>query len=251
MEHLATRVLLQPAPALPAESAPAPALDFLQVMLNAPASVKALVGLLLVMALVSWFVVGVKALRLGQAGRQSRRFLDLFWGQAQSGTWDTDRLEAVYGQLDAYRQSPVARVFHAGYVELARVMQRPEGHDVDSIERAVSRSRTAEMTQLESLLSFLATTGSTAPFIGLLGTVLGILDVFHSIGATGSASLDVLGPKIAEALFVTAIGLFVAIPAVMAYNYFVRRLRVLGSEMEGFGSDYLNIVRRHFLAPTH
>jgi biopolymer transport protein TolQ len=98
------------------------------------------------------------------------------------------------------------------------------------------------------MVPFLATTGSTAPFVGLFGTVWGIMNSFINIGAQKNASLDVVAPGIAEALIATAIGLAAAIPAVMAYNYFLRRINVLSSEMENFSSDYLNIVRRHFLA---
>jgi biopolymer transport protein TolQ len=94
---------------------------------------------------------------------------------------------------------------------------------------------------------FLATTGSAAPFIGLFGTVIGIMTAFQSISGKGNATLDTVGPHIAEALFATAIGLVAAVPAVMAYNYFVRRIRVLRSEMETFEQDYLNIIKRHFL----
>lgn len=119
--------------------------------------------------------------------------------------------------------------------------------DIENVERALRRTAGNEMTALETLLPFLATTGSVAPFIGLFGTVWGIMQSFISIHGHGSASLDVVAPGIAEALIATAIGLVAAIPAVMAYNYFLRRIRVLESEIESFGYDYLNIVRRHFL----
>ena len=118
---------------------------------------------------------------------------------------------------------------------------------IDNISRALRRATTSEITRLEKYTTFLATTGSTAPFIGLFGTVWGIMTAFKGIGETGSASLAVVAPGIAEALISTAIGLAAAIPAVMAYNYFVRRIRVLESEMESFSYDYLNIVRRNFL----
>ena len=95
---------------------------------------------------------------------------------------------------------------------------------------------------------FLATTGSTAPFIGLFGTVVGILLAFQKIGATGQATIQTVGPDIAHALIATAAGLVAAIPAVMAYNYFNARIRILNSEMENFSSDFLNIVKRHFAA---
>lgn len=220
---------------------------FFQVMLNAPAEVKALLAVLIVMLVVSFFVMGIKMVRMIQASSQSKRFLDLFWADEASGNgWAPERLETIYGQLKPLDGSPLAKVFHAGYVELARLTgeQRPD-ESIENVERALRRASVTEMTKLEALLPWLATTGSTAPFIGLLGTVLGILAVFHQIG--DDASLAVIGPKIAEALYVTAVGLAAAIPAVMAYNYFLRKIRVIESEVETFASDYLNIVRRHFL----
>lgn len=250
MEHdlsSARLVTLQAAPV--AQRAPVADTGFWDVLLNAPPEVKALIVVLTVMLLVSFFIVGVKAVRMIQASTQSKRFLDLFWAEEATGIWAPERLEAIYSRLKPLSGSPLARVFHAGYVELARVSggNRQSDDDLENVERALRRASVTEMTKIEALLPFLATTGSTAPFIGLLGTVLGILDVFHRIGAADDASLTVIGPKIAEALYVTAIGLAAAIPAVMAYNYFVRKIRVLESEVETFASDYLNIVKRHFL----
>lgn len=242
MEHepiLAPFVLLQ------ATTTAAP--GFVDVMLNAPWEVKALVLVLVVMFLTSLFVMGVKAVRMFQASSQSKRFLDLFWADEASGHWAPERLETIYSQLKSLDGSPLAKVFHAGYVELARLSNDTRRDEsIDNVERALRRASVTEMTKLEALLPWLATTGSTAPFIGLAGTVLGILAVFHQMGGD-DASLQVIGPKIAEALYVTAIGLGAAIPAVMAYNYFVRKVRVIESEVETFASDYLNIVRRHFL----
>jgi len=223
--------------------------SWLALVLAAPAEVKALIIVLLVMMLISWFIVGVKIVGLLQATLQTRRFLDLFWAEEDTGTWSPDRIETVYAQIKSLNKSPLAKVFHSGYVELARISSGTPDREgtLENIERSLRRSGTTEMTKLESLLPFLATTGSVSPFIGLLGTVLGILEVFHQLGGSGDASLGVVGPKIAEALFVTAIGLFAAIPAVMAYNYFLRRIRVIEAEVETFGSDFLNIVKRHFL----
>ncbi|MEZ4337464.1 MAG: MotA/TolQ/ExbB proton channel family protein [Sandaracinaceae bacterium] len=223
--------------------------NFWNLVMAAPLVVKALILVLVVMMLVSWFIVGAKLVRMFQATSETRRFLQLFWAEEESGTWAPERIETVYAQIKSLNHSPLAKVFHAGYVELARLTSGSADREgvLDNVERSLRRSSTTEMTKLESLLPFLATTGSTAPFIGLLGTVLGILEVFHQLGGTGDASLGAVGPKIAEALFVTAIGLFAAIPAVMAYNYFVRRVRVIEAEVETFGSDFLNIVKRHFL----
>lgn len=224
--------------------------SYWNLVINAPPLVKALIMVLVVMALTSWFIMGAKAVRLFDASTKTRRFLVLFWAEEESGTWAPERIESVYSQIEQVNSSPLAKVFHAGYVELARVTTGGASRDglLENIERALRRSSTTEMTKLESLLPFLATTGSTAPFIGLLGTVLGILEVFHRLGDSGGdASLGTVGPKIAEALFVTAIGLLAAIPAVMAYNYFLRKIRVIEAEVETFGSDFLNIVKRHFL----
>jgi biopolymer transport protein TolQ len=134
-------------------------------------------------------------------------------------------------------------------VELARVLGSTGGRagELTNVERALRRAAMNEVTGLETMIPFLATTGSTAPFVGLFGTVWGIMNSFIEIGGQKSASLDVVAPGIAEALIATAIGLVAAIPAVMAYNYFLRRIHVLQTEMDAFQSDYLNIVRRHFL----
>src|SRR5262249_44531486 len=157
-------------------------------------------------------------------------FLDAFW-QAK-------RLDTMYQQAEVKRKSPIAQLFKAGYVELSKLQNQKSkqegsgwgeggGDDLENIERALRRSQTSQTTQLESMVPFLATVGSAAPFIGLFGTVWGIMDSFRSIGAKGSANLATVAPGIAEALITTAIGLVAAIPAVMAYNYFARKIKVL------------------------
>jgi biopolymer transport protein TolQ len=232
-------------------------LDPLQLIANASPVVMLVLALLATMSLVCWFVIGAKLVRLGQASRQSEAFLDQFWDPQLGNVWSVQRMERLYAGLPRDRRAPVASVFHAGYVELARVLggsdesarsQRHYGGDIENVARALRRASANEITSLEGMVPFLATTGSTAPFVGLFGTVWGIMSSFISIGAQKNASLDVVAPGIAEALIATAIGLAAAIPAVMAYNYFMRRINVLASEMDNFSSDYLNIVRRHFLA---
>jgi biopolymer transport protein TolQ len=204
--------------------------------------------LLLVFSLICWIIILYKAIYLRLAQRESARFLETFW-QAK-------RLDAIYQTSEELRRSPVAQVFKAGYAELSKLkgQKAKEGEamheqlgDLESIERALRRASMTEVTALESMVPFLATTGSTAPFIGLFGTVLGIVGSFHEIGAQGAAGFDVVAPGLADALFATAVGLLAAIPAVIAYNYFVRRIRVLSSEMDTFSSEFLNIVQRHFL----
>ena len=157
---------------------------------------------------------------------------------------------------EASPPSPVSEVFRAGYTELAKLQKRrqenPEGTgdelmgDIESVQRALDRARTTAITDMESRVPLLGTTASAGPFIGLFGTVWGIMNSFRNIGAKGAANLATVAPGIAEALVATAIGLMAAIPAVMAYNYFSRRIRVLSAEMETFSSDFLNIVRRRF-----
>jgi biopolymer transport protein TolQ len=232
-------------------------LDPWELILNASPVVMFVLFVLGCMSLICWFIIGAKLVRLSQAARQSESFLDQFWDPQLGNVWSVQRMERLYAGLPRDRRSPVASVFHAGYVELARVLggsdesarsQRHYGGDIENVARALRRAQANEVTTLESMVPFLATTGSTAPFVGLFGTVWGIMNSFIHIGAQKNASLDVVAPGIAEALIATAIGLVAAIPAVMAYNYFLRRINVLSSEMENFSSDYLNIVRRHFLA---
>jgi biopolymer transport protein TolQ len=238
-------------PATPAKSSH---LDPWQLVMEASPTVKLVLVVLVMMSLICWFIIGAKLFRLGRATRQSNRFLDIFWESGRgSRDWTAERLETIYSQLGVVNTSPLAKVFHAGYVELARVLgssgQRGNAGaaEMTNVERALRRASINEVTILETMVPFLATTGSTAPFVGLFGTVWGIMNSFIEIGGQKSASLDVVAPGIAEALIATAVGLVAAIPAVMAYNYFLRRIHVLQTEMDAFQSDYLNIVRRHFL----
>ncbi|GAB4207006.1 MAG: protein TolQ [Sandaracinaceae bacterium] len=242
-------VLLQAAQAAQGATEPH-RLDPLQLILDASLVVKLVMLVLVAMSVSSWFVVGTKLVRIVQAHRQSAAFLDVFWDKNEGNKWPADRLEAIYAKINQFPGSPLARVFHAGYVELAKITSSERGavaDDIENVERSLRRATGREMTQLENQLPVLATTGSVGPFIGLFGTVWGIMNSFLSIGAERGASLDVVAPGIAEALIATAIGLAAAIPAVMAYNYFVRRIRVLESETEAFAADYLNIVKRHYL----
>ena len=232
-----------------------------QLIMDASPVVKIVMLILVLMSMACWYIIGVKFRQLSRADNQSDRFLQLFWGQGQRGFWDVSRLEGIYAQLAPFAGSPLAKVFHAGYVELARITgstapqpasdypqaQPQTGGGLENVERALKRSSTGELTKIEGKLPFLATTGSTAPFIGLFGTVWGIMNSFLAIRAQGNASLDVVGGDIAEALIATALGLAAAIPAVMAYNYYLRRVRILEGEIESFTNDFLNIVRRHFL----
>jgi biopolymer transport protein TolQ len=223
-------------------------LDILQLILNASPVVKGVLGLLILMSIASWYVIASKALYLSNATSRSAKFQDAFW--------KTGRLDEIWRISEASPPSPVSEVFRAGYTELAKLQKRrqeaPEAAneellgDIESIQRALDRARTTAITDMESRVPLLGTTASAGPFIGLFGTVWGIMNSFRNIGAKGAANLATVAPGIAEALVATAIGLMAAIPAVMAYNFFSRRIRVLSAEMETFSSDFLNIVRRRF-----
>ncbi len=207
--------------------------------------------LLLAFSVVCWYIIGFKYWYLRRAKQDSDTFLEVFW--------QSKRLDEIYKTAQTMDKSPTALVFKAGYVELSKLQsETADAHgdanamhdnlsDLDSVERAMRRAQTAEVTQLERMVAFLATTGSSAPFVGLFGTVWGIMTSFMDITASGSASITVVAPGIAEALIATAIGLMAAIPAVIAYNMFVQKIKVLASEMDTFSSDFLNIVKRHVL----
>jgi biopolymer transport protein TolQ len=206
---------------------------------GADAIVKLTLLLLVLMSVVCWAIIFRKWLQLRRAARQSARFLDLFW--------KSKRLDEVYEKTSSYRRSPVAAVFKAGYTELAKITAGGgRGDDASpNLERSLRRAAAVEATGLERYVTFLATTGSTAPFIGLFGTVWGILRAFQKLGTADVASIQVVGPDISHALIATAVGLVAAIPAVMAYNYFNAGIRVIETEMDNFSSDFLNIVKRH------
>lgn len=203
--------------------------------------------LLVSFSVASWAIIVLKWLSIQKAQKMSISFLEMFW--------QSKRLDDIFARSEEMSESPIAQVFRAGYQELVKVKQRESKQEpgvvqhlggAENVERALRRAAMAEMTELSRLIPFLATVGSTAPFIGLFGTVVGIMKSFRDIGLSGSANLATVAPGIAEALIATAAGLAAAIPAVIAFNYFGNRIKVLGTEMENFSSDFMNIVRRHF-----
>jgi biopolymer transport protein TolQ len=215
-----------------------------ELVSGASPTVKVVMLILAGMSVLCWYIIGFKYLYLKRATKESRLFSDSFWRSKD--------IEQIYKNAQALKNSPISAMFLAGYTELAKLSgddptQRDRDSDLENVLRALRKAQTAETTKLESMIPFLATTGSAAPFIGLFGTVWGIMISFKTIGAQKTASLAVVAPHIGEALIATAIGLVAAIPAVMAYNYFTRRITVQLSEMETFEHDYLNIIRRHFL----
>jgi biopolymer transport protein TolQ len=218
----------------------------LELVLNAGPVVKLVLLILVYFSVVSWAIIFYKQLVIHRAIGDSERFLDFFWSKK---SFDT-----IGKGLDDYKHSPLTVLFREVYSELAQNRRQSEGEEdgnlvadlgeQERVARVLRRSTTSETHRLEKYLSFLATTGSAAPFIGLFGTVWGIMDAFHGIGTSGSASLAVVAPGISEALVATAIGLVAAIPAVIGYNHFVNKINVLIGEMDNFCQEMLNIVQR-------
>ncbi len=211
----------------------------------------------------SWAIIIHKWRLMQRIKRETRLFRELFA--------DSENLSIVYAATRQFHVSPLARIFAAGYAELrphlnTRMPMRghdgssdalngespnnPEPLQIGRFRRVLTQTASEEGVWLERHLSFLATTGSTTPFIGLFGTVWGIMNAFHGIGLRGSATLATVAPGISEALIATAAGLAVAIPAVMAYNHFVSKIRVQAAEMENFSTEFVSYAERELVKRT-
>lgn len=217
-------------------------------LLQASPVVQAVLLLLVGLSVVSWAIIFAKRRQLSVLRNENSAFLEVFW-KAPS-------LDAIHDQVSNHQGSSTAQLFVAGYNELQRLAESsqrkgnesasPQLSGLDNLTRALRKAMDNELVLLETNLTFLATTSSNAPFIGLFGTVWGILTSFHQIGATGSANLAVVAPGISEALIATAIGLAAAIPAGAAYNYFLTKVKREELELQNFSSDFLNIAKRNF-----
>ncbi len=209
--------------------------------------------ILLLFSVICWAIILLKSRQIRRAVKDSLAFNDFFW---KSGD-----LSDAYMRSRQFGHSPIARVFRIGYLELRKVIKssgyqsandgektlRARFSGSENVGRALRRAVNTEIAQLTQLTPFLATTGNTAPFIGLFGTVWGIMNSFHEIGQRGSASLAVVAPGISEALIATAAGLAAAIPAVIAFNYFTQKIRSIETELHSFSADFMNIVERDIL----
>jgi biopolymer transport protein TolQ len=219
----------------------------LELLLSAGPVAKSVLAILLLFSIVSWALIVEKWWQFRRVRGQSVAFLRAFReGRRAAGLVSTAR---------KLRESPLANLYLAGYSEVAGISEiadrvldeADEGLHADRLEavnRALRRATGQEIARLERYLPFLATTASVSPFIGLFGTVWGVITAFHGIGQQGSASLAVVAPGISEALIATAAGLGAAIPAVMGYNFFVNRVRHWGTEMDGFVYEFLNVLCR-------
>jgi len=228
-------------------------INILEMIGKAGLMVQFVLLLLLFFSIMSWSIILIKYRYIRRAFKESAYFTEFFWQSRD--------LSAAFAKAKHLPGSPIAKVFQIGYAELRQLRQsrQPSGQagasknrdsdalvngfkGMDNVKRALRRSINEETTRMTQLVPFLATTGNTTPFIGLFGTVWGIMNSFHGIGLRGSASLAVVAPGISEALVATAAGLAVAIPAVIAFNYFMQKIRTIESELQSFSADFLNII---------
>ncbi len=230
--------------------------NVLDMILGSGPMVQFVLLLLLFFSVVSWAIILMKYRVIKRSRKENDMFLDRYM--------KINKLSEVFPESKKFRNSQIAEVFRAGYTELVKIagIRREALSDADSeislemrgldnVERALNRACDSETTKLESSLGFLATAGSSCPFIGLFGTVWGIMNAFKGIGVKGSATLAVVAPGISEALIATAAGLAAAIPAVIFYNYYTNQVKTMTVEIDSFSSEFLNIVERYHTKSIH
>jgi biopolymer transport protein TolQ len=232
-----------------AESGPSTGQDLISFIPQGPVP-KLVLLILILFSVASWGIILYKLWALNRAERQSSAFLDVFRRSS--------KFSEVHAVCKNLAESPLVGIFQAGYAELNTQLRqtpaaspggpatRPTLRSLPALDRALLRAAGVEVNRLESRVAFLATTASITPYIGLFGTVWGIMAAFQGIGQTGSTNLAVVAPGIADALIATAAGLFAAIPAVYFYNHLASRVKVLASEMDDFSMEFLNISERNF-----
>jgi biopolymer transport protein TolQ len=221
-------------------------MNIFKLIIDASPVVQAILLILLFFSVFSWTIIIFKRKSLRAAARESEKFLPIFK--------KSRNLNEVAEAAKAHSASPLSSIFTAGFKEMSYLAKNnpeggPNGASLDNLSRALTKASNGEVAKMEKMLSFLATTGSVSPFIGLFGTVWGIMDSFIRIGQTRSASLVAVAPGIAEALIATAVGLFAAIPAVIAYNTFLHRIKDQITEMEDFSLEILSIAERLYGSP--
>lgn len=215
-----------------------------QLLANTGLVAQIVLLILLVFSVVSWAIIFRKYRSFKRARGASAQFLRVFR--------ESKKLSEIKSSADVHKESPLVDVFLNGYREIEGQVYytenpgKPRIRSLDSVQRALQIAASAELTRREQWLSFLATTGGITPFIGLFGTVWGIIDAFHGLANATTASLHSVAPGISEALITTAAGLFAAIPAVIAYNYFLQRIKEFGTLMDDFSLEFLNMTERNF-----
>jgi biopolymer transport protein TolQ len=234
----------------------APATSVVGLIARSGPVAKVVLLILALSSIVSWSIILYKLWTFRRANGQSAKFLDVFRRSSKFS-----EVQAVCSSL---ADSPLVGLFQSGYTELTMQLRqaqpagaadpsnprapagRPTLRSLPSVDRALMRASVVEVNKLERRVPFLATTASIAPFIGLFGTVWGIMEAFLGISQTGSTNLATVGPGIAQALIATAAGLFAAIPAVYFYNSLTQRVKIFASEMDDFAMEFLNIAERNF-----
>lgn len=248
--------------ALQATAAPEPGtggIDFVKLIADGTWLSKSVLLILLLFSAVSWGIILLKIWQYRRAARDTGTFLQVFRKSTKFS-----EVQSITASVPA---SPLVGIFQAGYAELNTQLRqpsvrggsnpdvdakpaagaaRPTLRSLDAVDRALLRATSVEVSKLEKRVPFLATTASITPFIGLFGTVIGIMMAFSQIGAQGSTSLSVVAPGIADALIATAAGLFAAVPAVYFYNDFTNRVKEFASQMDDFALEFLNISERNF-----
>ncbi len=220
---------------------------FQHVLLAGPI-VKFVLLMLIVFSVVSWAIIFLKFRLFKGIEKNQAEFAKAFA--------EGKNLAALYDQAEKSERTPLTEVFRTGYLELMRIQRsrsaepvpavgRAGGFPLDNVERAMRKAANEEIALMETYLPFLATTGSATPFIGLFGTVWGIMNAFSGIAQTGSATLATVAPGIAEALIATAAGLAAAIPSVMAYNFFLNRVRAIATRLDSFSIEFVNFLERN------
>ena len=235
-------------------------IDLFNMIMNAGLMVQFVLLLLLFFSITTWAIIIIKYVYIRRAFSESALFTDFFWKSKD--------LSEAFTKAKQLHGSPIARIFRVGYVELKNLSksgvpissQSSQSSDketsslssksagTDNVQRALRRAINTETTRMTQMVPFLATTGNTTPFIGLFGTVWGIMNSFHGIGLKGSANLAIVAPGISEALVATAAGLAAAIPAAIAFNYFTQKVRIIETELQSFSADLLNIIERDILS---
>jgi len=227
--------------------------SFWSLILSSGPIAQSILITLLFFSIFSWSIIVQKIRFYKEVNRDSQEFYEHFRR--------TSSFSQLYQDCEQFNHSPLAGVFVSGYEELSRqvddsanLQEKTDSteplkllQNFNGLQRTLEKAAQTEMTTLEHSLSWLATTSSVTPFIGLLGTVIGIINAFQGLGAGGTTTIQAVAPGISEALVATAAGLFAAIPALIAYNHFITRLKVFGVEMDDFVVDFLNTVERSFI----
>ncbi len=218
--------------------------EFVKLILNTGLVARLVLLILLFFSVFSWAIIFKKYRAFKDAYRESLDFIRIFR--------ESKKLSEIRASAERLRSSPLPGVFRSGYREIESQAVytenpgKPRIRSLEAVKRSMQVAASEELSRMEHWLSWLATTGSVCPFIGLFGTVWGIIDAFNGLGTASTASLSSVAPGISEALITTAGGLFAAIPAVVAYNHYLQRIKEFGGMIDEFSLEFLNMTERHF-----